>query len=110
MVVKSSHSGLRDWIVQRITSILIGAYALFIIIYLFTASPLYYAQWHNLFSSLWMQIFSCIILLAILWHAWIGLWTVTTDYIKNGPLRLVVQSLVILVLLGYVVWGLKILF
>lgn len=109
MVVKS-HKGLHDWIVQRATAILIGIYTLFIIIYLLTAVPLGYTRWHQLFNNVGMQIASCIVLLAIVWHAWLGLWTVLTDYIKNGALRLVLQSLVILILLGYLFWGLKILF
>lgn len=110
MAVKSSHRGLRDWVVQRVTAILIGIYAIFIILYLLSAAPLNYAQWHRLFNNMGMQIASSIVLLAIVWHAWLGLWTVLTDYIKNGGLRLVLQSLVILILIGYLFWGLKILF
>ena len=36
MVVKTSHSGLRDWLIQRISAIVIGLYLIFIGAYLQT--------------------------------------------------------------------------
>ncbi len=32
MVVKASHTGLRDWLVQRISAVVIGLYMLFILV------------------------------------------------------------------------------
>lgn len=109
MVIKSSSSGLRDWIVQRVSSVLIGLYVILLAIYLLENHPLYFAQWHHLFSQAGMKIATIVVLIAILWHAWIGLWTVFTDYIKNSSLRLVLQSMVIILLVSYVIWGLEIL-
>ena len=51
MVVKSSHTGLRDWLVQRITAIIIGIYALFLLSFILINQPLYFAQWQSLFQS-----------------------------------------------------------
>lgn len=109
MVLKTSHSGLRDWLAQRFSALVIGAYFIFIAAYLIINQPLYFAQWHNLFSHLWVKIATLVTLIAIIWHAWIGLWTVMTDYIKMTGLRLVLQSLVIILLIGYVLLGIKIL-
>lgn len=109
MVVKASHSGLRDWLVQRISAVIIGLYVIFIAVYLFLNQPVYFAQWHKLFDNIIVKIATLITLVAIVWHAWIGLWTVLTDYIKYLGLRLVLQSLVIILLLGYVIWGVEIL-
>jgi succinate dehydrogenase / fumarate reductase membrane anchor subunit len=109
MVVKTSHNGLRDWLVQRISAVVIGAYVIFIVAYLLENQPLYFAQWHNLFSSLLLKIATLVVLIAVVWHAWIGLWIVLTDYVKNSGFRLVLQSLIIILLLGYVLWGVEIL-
>lgn len=104
----SRTSGFRDWIAQRVTALLIGIYAVFVVSYLLCYHPLYYAQWHNLYSQVWMKLATFIVLLSVLWHAWIGLWTVFTDYVKPTALRLVLNILVILVLVACVGWGFEI--
>ena len=109
MVVKSSHVGLRDWLVQRISAVVIGVYFIFIVGYLLQNQPLYFAQWRHLFNNGLVKVATLVVLIAVLWHAWIGLWTVLTDYVKNAGLRVVLQSLVIILLLGYVLWGVEIL-
>jgi len=109
MPIKSSHSGLRDWLIQRISSVIIGTYTLFIVIYLLNYHPLYFAQWKNLFSMVSMKIATLVVLISILWHAWIGLWTVLTDYVQVTAWRLFLQSAVVVALLIYVIWGVEIL-
>jgi succinate dehydrogenase / fumarate reductase membrane anchor subunit len=42
-------------------------------------------------------------------HAWIGLWTISTDYIKAMVFRFIFQALSGLVMFVYVVWGVQIL-
>lgn len=101
-------SGLRDWLMQRISAIILGVYTLFVVIYLMVHAPLQYGAWHHLFMSPWMRAFTVIALLSLLYHTWIGLWTVFTDYIKIPFLRLFLQIVVVMILLGYVVWGINI--
>ncbi|HLB56583.1 MAG TPA: succinate dehydrogenase, hydrophobic membrane anchor protein [Coxiellaceae bacterium] len=96
--------GFHEWIVQRVSAVLIGIYAVFIFAFIFTHDPMHFPTWNNLFASVGMKIATVVVLIAILWHAWIGLWTVFTDYVKNGAVRLVLEILVILALLSYVVW------
>lgn len=109
MVLKPSTNGLRDWLAQRITSVIIGLYAILLIAYFLNNHPLYFAQWQRLFQNTGVKIATVIILIAILWHAWIGLWTVLTDYVKNAALRLILQVAVMILLLAYVIWGIEIL-
>ena len=40
-------------------------------------------QWHALFSANWMRIFSLLALVALSVHAWVGMWTISTDYLTN---------------------------
>ena len=104
MGLKYNNRGLLDWIVQRTSAIVIGAYTIFLFAFFVTHHPLHYLEWSNLFSSVTMRVITIIVVLAVLWHAWIGLWTVFTDYVKNGYVRLVLQLAVILLLIGYFVW------
>ena len=109
MVNNVDRSGLRDWLVQRVSAVIIGLYAIYLLVYLFVYQPLYFAQWQSLFNSLWMKIATIIVLLSVLWHAWIGLWTIFTDYVKPKAVRLLLETLVILLLLAYLVWAIEIL-
>lgn len=101
MVERQSHGGLFDWIVQRCTAVIVGIYAVYLLIYLFVHPGLDYDTWHHLFSHMQMRIASIIVLLSIFWHAWIGLWTVFTDYIKSKPIRLSLEFGVIILLVSY---------
>lgn len=109
MVEHVNRSGLLDWIVQRCTAIIIGVYAIFLIVYFLDHPLLTYADWQDLFTHAWMRIATVMVLISVLWHAWIGLWTVFTDYVKVKPLRLLLEILVLLLLLAYFIWLLEIL-
>lgn len=101
--------GLKDWFIQRLSAVMIGAYAIFLLVYLMLHPGLNYADWLNLYECTWMIIWSLLVLLSLLLHTWVGIWTVTTDYLKCTTLRLSVQMLVLLVLLASFVWGIQIL-
>lgn len=109
MVGNINRSGWRDWLVQRVTALLMAAYTIFIIIYLVSAQPISYDSWHQLMNHVTMKLFTFIVVISLLWHAWIGLWTVFTDYVKNRPLRFFLQVVVILLLVAYLVWAFEIL-
>lgn len=102
-------SGLRDWLLQRVTAIILGLYALFLMGFLLIHPQLTYHQWHALFQYTLMRITTVIALLGLMIHAWIGMWTVSTDYIKLSCIRLSLQILGILTLLACFIWGIMIL-
>lgn len=102
-------NGLKDWLIQRVTAVYFAAYTFFLFGFLLMHPALSYEQWHGLFSNIGVQIASAIALLALTLHAWIGIWTVTTDYMKCTVLRLSVQMIVVLWLLSQLLWGLMIL-
>lgn len=104
MVSQVDRGGLRDWLIQRITALFVGIYALFLIFYYAAHQPMTYGVWYNLFNHLSMKIITLIVLLCVLWHAWIGLWTVFTDYVKNRFVRLILEIIVGLLLLIYLGW------
>ena len=108
-VTSLSGNGLRDWLVQRVSAVILGVYALFILIYLVMHPGIDFASWGNLFSNTGMRVFSFLALLSLVLHAWVGVWTIFTDYIKPYVLRLVLQVLLILALFSYLAWGSKIL-
>lgn len=106
-VTSFGRSGLHDWFIQRISAIVIAAYMVYWIAFaLKLSTPLDYPLWSQTLAQPWLKVFSLFTLIAIALHAWIGMWTVTTDYLKNLVLRIFVQVAIILTLLACVVWGL----
>ena len=108
-VTSLTGNGLKDWLIQRVTAVYFLAYSIFIIVFLLLHPQLSFAKWHELFSNIWFQLASFIALIAISFHTWVGIWTVTTDYIKCTAWRISVQMLVVLWLLSQFIWGIMIL-
>ncbi|CAG9933651.1 succinate dehydrogenase, hydrophobic membrane anchor protein [Candidatus Nitrotoga arctica] len=116
-IVTGAHYGLRDWLVQRVTAVLMVAYTLFIAGYVVLHSRfesniwigLDYNTWTGLFSNLVMRSFSLLFLFAVFFHAWIGVRDIVMDYVKSARTRLVIYVLVIMALLLYSIWAVQIL-
>ena len=108
-VTSFSRTGLSDWLIQRVTSLVLLAYFL-LIAYQLTGS-VDYTSWRALFDQTSMKVFTLMAALSLVAHAWIGLWSVFTDYLTErmlGPvgnvIRLVCQLGASLSLVGYVIW------
>lgn len=115
-VTNFGRSGLSDWLIQRVGAVIMAAYTIFLTVYLVIHPELNFEQWTNLFSHLWMRVFSLLTLLSFISHAWIGLWSVVTDYLterllggKATVLRLIVQIVLGGICVTYLVWGIEIL-
>ena len=101
--------GVKDWVIQRATAIFLLAYFLILGWQLVTHQPLTFLAWHSLFHPLWFKILSIMAFLSVVMHAWIGLWTIFTDYLHPWGLRLVVMWVAALTLFAYFIWFLYIL-
>jgi succinate dehydrogenase membrane anchor subunit len=107
-ITSLTNNGVRDWLLQRASAVVLGAYFLFVLFYIVLHPALDYQQWHGLFQHPVMRAASVLALLSLLIHAWIGMWTVATDYVKVTSVRLVYYSIVIIALLSYFLWGIEI--
>ncbi len=101
-------NGLKDWLIQRITALYFAIYSLFLLCFLLIHPQLQYSEWSALFHCGIFQVATVVALLMLSLHAWIGIWTVTTDYLTRTAIRLSVQTLVLLLLLSQFIWGLMI--
>lgn len=107
-VTSLTGNGLKDWLIQRVTAVYFALYTIFLFGFLLLHPDLNYTQWRSLFACHMFQVATAISLLALSLHAWVGIWTVTTDYMKCTAIRLSVQLLVVLWLLTQFIWGLMI--
>lgn len=107
-VTSLTGNGLKDWLIQRVTAVYFAGYVLFLFGFFLAHPHLDYYQWKPLFTCIWFKVASILALVALSLHGWIGIWTVTTDYISCIVIRLSVQLTVITGLLVQFIWGLMI--
>ncbi|MGO1232855.1 MAG: succinate dehydrogenase, hydrophobic membrane anchor protein [Marinobacter sp.] len=107
-VTNLGRSGVFDWLIQRVTAYVLAVYTIFILGFM-VVSDVNFETWNALFDQTWFRIFSLLALLSLGAHAWVGLWTVTTDYIKAMAPRFLVQAGSGLVMFVYLIWGIQIL-
>jgi len=108
-VTSFGRSGLSDWLVQRVSAVILAVYSIFMVAYLLLNPQIDFAQWQALFNNTSMRIFSLMALLSLGAHCWIGLWSVSTDYLKPFLLRFVFQMVVGLLMFIYTIWGVQLL-
>lgn len=108
-ITSFGRSGLYDWMIQRVSAAVLLAYTIFMIGYMLFNPDLDYQQWKGLFDNTAMRIFTLLTLLSLAAHAWIGMWSISTDYIKPTGMRFLFQSACGLLTFIYVVWGIQIL-
>jgi len=101
---------------QRVSAVVLAAYFIFLLGYLLFHPNLVYADWHGLFSHNWMRIFSLLALVALGVHAWVGMWTISTDYLTAMAIgkwatgvRFLFQAVCGIAMFAYFVWGVQIL-
>jgi succinate dehydrogenase / fumarate reductase membrane anchor subunit len=108
-IVSGAHYGLRDWLVQRVTAVVMAVYAVFMVAHLLLQPSFGYDTWIELFSSNIVRTFSLLFLLSLFYHAWVGVRDIVMDYVKPASIRLLIHVLVILALVLYVIWSVQIL-
>jgi succinate dehydrogenase / fumarate reductase membrane anchor subunit len=108
-IVTGAHFGLRDWLAQRVTAVVMAIYAVFIVVYLLVQPSFGYDTWIELFSGNIVRTFSLLFLLSLFYHAWVGVRDIVMDYVKPASIRLLIHVLVVLALVLYVIWSVQIL-
>ena len=104
-----AHYGLRDWLLQRLTAVVMAAYTVVLFGCLLIRPPASQADLRAMFMGGFFRVATMLFIAALLYHAWVGLRDILMDYVKAVGLRLALQLGVGLVLLGYLFWGVSIL-
>lgn len=108
-IVVGAHYGLRDWLVQRVTAALMSIFMLALLVQVLLPGELGHARWAAIFSSPWMKPLTFVVILALTWHAWVGMRDIWMDYVKPVGLRLALQVASIVWLLGCAGWAVQVL-
>lgn len=107
--VVGARYGLRDWMMQRVTGAIVAVYCIYLLLVLAAQPTLDFITWRSLFAYTWMRVPTFVCLLAVYFHAWVGVRDVLMDYVKNTTLRLCLMVTVVVALVAYTVWTVQIL-
>jgi succinate dehydrogenase / fumarate reductase membrane anchor subunit len=99
--------GLRAWLVQRLTAIILAAYSLYLLGYFLFTPPTTHAQWQAWVSHPIQGSGLLLCFAALLLHAWVGFRDVLIDYVHPFALRLTLLSLLALGLTACGLWALR---
>ena len=108
-VVTGAHYGLRDWLAQRITAVIMAACTVLAACVLLSKGTMNYAAWRELFSQGWVRVATLLFMASLVWHAWVGVRNILMDYLKPVSVRLTFQVVVIVLLVGYIGWTIQVL-
>ena len=100
-----AHYGTGDWLLQRLTALVMAAYTVIFVVGVLVHPVGSYAEWKALFAGTFFRVSTLVFFAALAYHAWIGVRDILMDYVKPMGVRLALQTAVVLVLLFYLVWA-----
>ena len=105
-----AHYGLRDWLAQRVTAIIMAIYTVILLVAFLSAHNFSYVGWASLFAHQWFKMATFVMFVALLYHAWVGVRDIWMDYVTSSVvLRLALQVATIAWLIGCVFYTAQIL-
>ena len=104
-----AHYGLGAWLLQRLTAVVVAAYALIFVGIVVANAGIDYALWRALFASSAFRLLTFLFMVSLLYHAWLGALEIYRDYLKPTTLRLTVQAATGALLIAYLGWTIQIL-
>ena len=109
-IVVGAHYGLRDWLSQRVTAALMALFTIVVLSQLiFKKGPIGYELWAGIFATQWMKVLTFVIIVALLYHVWVGVRDIWMDYVKSVAMRLSLQVFTIVWLVGCAAWAIQVL-
>ena len=101
--------GLRPWVIQRVSAVYIVLFLVYATVCFFTAESVGYDAWRSwLYDPINTTVVGLFVI-ALLFHAWIGMRDVVLDYVHNIMLRIFILAMLIGVLFGCGLWVFRIL-
>lgn len=107
-VVVGAHYGLKDWLAQRVTALVMAVYTLVMVV-LLSVTGAGFDAWRGLMAHSFVRFITFIFVLSLCYHAWVGIRDIWMDYVKPTAIRLTLHVLTLLALVGYAGWTTQIL-
>ena len=104
-----AHYGVRDWLLQRLTAVVMVLYTVGFVACLAWHKPATHGDWKAIFAGGFVRLATFFFFLALLYHAWVGMRDIVMDYVKPTGVRLALQAVIGGVLILYLIWAASIL-
>jgi succinate dehydrogenase / fumarate reductase membrane anchor subunit len=104
-----AHYGIRDWLVQRVSAVVIAVFSLLVFLRTVFSAESGYGAWAGVFAPQPMRLLTEIFMAVLCWHAWIGIRDIWMDYVKPPGVRIVLHVFTIFWLLFCLAWSVQIL-
>ena len=101
--------GLKPWVVQRVTAVYISLFLFYSLYCAINVDVVSYGNWRDWLFHPFNSIAFGLFVVAVLFHAWIGMRDVILDYVHNIMLRMFFLALIVGVLVGCGLWVIRIL-
>ena len=108
-LVVGAHYGLRDWLAQRFTAVVMAVFTLAVIVQVLMPGAMEYYKWSAMFSHQWMKVLTFVTIVSFLWHVWVGVRDIWMDYVKPMGVRLGLEVVTIAWLVGCAGWAIQVL-
>ena len=108
-LVVGARYGLRDWLAQRVTALLMAIFTLVVLVQLLLPGELGYDRWAGIFAAQWMKVLTFAVIVALAYHAWVGVRDILMDYVKPVGTRLALHVLSLIWLVGCSGWAVQVL-
>jgi succinate dehydrogenase / fumarate reductase, membrane anchor subunit len=108
-IVVGAHYGLRDWLSQRVTAMLMALFTIAVVVQVLMPGAMGYDKWAGIFASQWMKVLTFVVIVSLLYHVWVGMRDVWMDYVKPVGVRLALQVFTIAWLVGCTGWAIQVL-
>jgi succinate dehydrogenase / fumarate reductase membrane anchor subunit len=108
-LVVGAHYGMRDWLAQRVTAIVMVVFTVILLVSFLTGQNFTYEGWAGLFARQWFKLFTMVTFFGLFYHVWVGIRDIWMDYVKPVGIRLTLQIATVLWLLACAAWTVQIL-
>ncbi|MFN5095866.1 succinate dehydrogenase, hydrophobic membrane anchor protein [Limnohabitans sp.] len=107
-IVTGAGYGFRDWLAQRVTAILMALFTVVLLAQvILTSGPIGYEEWAGIFAAQWMKVLTFAVIIALLYHVWVGMRDIWMDYVKPLGLRLALHVFTLVWLVGCAGWAVQ---
>ena len=107
-IVVGAHYGLKDWLAQRITAIVMAVYTVVFVAGVFGGATSSAEAWRHFLGGGLMRFATFLFIVSLVYHAWIGVRDIWMDYVKPAAIRVTLHMLTLLALVGYTGWAVQI--
>lgn len=107
--VVGARYGLADWLLQRLTAVLMALYTPVLAVCLLVHRPATFQDWRRLFEGELVRLATILFVAALIYHAWIGVRDIVMDYLKPASVRLTALFVIAVLLIACFAWAVAIL-